>query len=246
MAAKREIEVKPVRVPWNDFPDVVIHSPELEVKGHASYAAAKSGDPRAAMRLVYDQISGQAMKAISKLIGSKAPLFVSVHALENLGVNAIPEVLADELGSHFGLNTDRSIVQTNVVSHTGADGFSRLGRPALFDGDVIVGQAYFLVDDFVGQGGTLANFRGYVEANGGIVLGATVLTGKPFSAKMRLTEQRLTSLREKYADLEFWWKDYFGYGFDCLTESEARYLERSPNADTIRNKVTAAEQEGNR
>ena len=92
----------------------------------------------------------------------------------------------------------------------------------------------------------MANFRGYVEANGGIVLGATVLTGKPFSAKMRLTEQRLTSLREKYADLEFWWKDYFGYGFDCLTESEARYLERSPNVDTIRNRVTAAEQEGNR
>jgi hypothetical protein len=238
--------VKPVRMPWNHFPDVVIHSPEAQVKGHASYAAAKSGDARAAMHLVQDQISSQAIEAISKLIADKSPLFVSVHAFENLGVNAIPEVLADELAGRLGLDTDRSIVQTNVVSHTGADGFSRLGRPALFDGDVITGQAYFLVDDFVGQGGTLANFRGHIEAKGGYVLGATVLTGKPFSAKMRLTQQRLNSLLEKYADLEIWWKDHFGYGFDCLTESEARYLERSPNADTIRNKITAAEQEGNR
>lgn len=198
------------------------------------------------MRLVQDQISGQAIEAISKLIVSKSPLFVSVHAFENLGVNAIPEVLADELARRLGLDTDRSIVQTNIVSHTGADGFSRLGRPAIFDGDVIIGEAYFLVDDFVGQGGTLANFRGHIEAKGGHVLGATVLTGKPFSAKMTLTKQRLNSLREKYADLEIWWKDRFGYGFDCLTESEARYLERSPNADTIRNKVVAAEQEGNR
>lgn len=102
------------------------------------------------------------------------------------------------------------------------------------------------MDDFIGQGGTLANFRGYIEANGGHVLGATVLTGKPFSAKISLCEQQLNSLREKHADLEHWWKDRFGYGFDCLTESEARYLERSSDADTIRSKVIAAEQEGDR
>jgi len=234
--------MKPVRVSWNSFPDVIIHSPEAAVRGHPSYASAKSGDARAAFILIQDEISDHAIELIANRIAGKSPLLVSVHAFENSGVNAIPEVLADELGSRLGLETDRSIVQTNVVTHTGADGFSRLGRPALFDGDVISGREYFLIDDFIGQGGTLANFRGYIEANGGRVLGATVLTGKPFSAKISLSKQRLNSLCDKYADFENWWKDRFGYGFDCLTESEARYLERSPDADTIRSKVIAAEQ----
>ena len=31
-----------------------------------------------------------------------------------------------------------------------------------------------MVDDFIGQGGTLANFRGHIEAAGGVVLAAVV------------------------------------------------------------------------
>lgn len=62
----------------------------------------------------------------------------------------------------------------NVVGHTGANGFLRLARQAVFDGEVIAGAEYLLVDDFIGQGGTLANLKGYIESSGGIVLGATV------------------------------------------------------------------------
>jgi adenine/guanine phosphoribosyltransferase-like PRPP-binding protein len=42
------------------------------------------------------------------------------------------------------------------VSHTGADGFSRLARQAQFAGSVQAGRRYVMVDDFVGMGGTLA------------------------------------------------------------------------------------------
>lgn len=38
------------------------------------------------------------------------------------------------------------------------------------------GCSYLLVDDFIGQGGTLANLIGYVESVGGHAVGATVLT----------------------------------------------------------------------
>ena len=39
---------QPVRFPWDDFPDVLIHAPELFVKRHRVYAAAKGGDAGAA------------------------------------------------------------------------------------------------------------------------------------------------------------------------------------------------------
>jgi len=42
----------------------------------------------------------------------------------------------------------------------GASGWERMARPAMFEGDVIGGRNYLLVDDFVGQGDTLANLRG--------------------------------------------------------------------------------------
>ena len=58
-------------------------------------------------------------------------------------------------------------------------------------------------------------------------------------------KEQLDALRERHgAELEQWWHDQFGHSFDCLTQSEARYLERSPNAETIRNRLAAAKQEG--
>lgn len=181
------------------------------------------------------------------LVGSRCPILVSAHALERDGVNAIPEALADELGRLLDLPVDSSIVQTNVVSHTGADGFSRLTRQAAFAGEIVPEFDYLMVDDFVGQGGTLANLRGFIESQGGKVIAATTLTGKPFSAILPPTQEQLHLLRSKHgAELEIWWQARFGHTFDCLTQSEARYLERTSDADTIRNRITAAEQAGNR
>jgi hypothetical protein len=232
---------KPVRKPWDKFPGVIIHSPESAVKKHVHYKEAKAGDSDAAFLLVQETISPDAVEKVIELAGNRMPLLASAHAFEKTGVNAIPEALADELGERTCFPIDGSIVQINVVGHTGADGFSRLARQALFDGDVVAGADYILVDDFIGQGGTLANLKGYIESNGGKVLGATVLTGKPFSAKLALTNEQLVALRAKHGNLEDWWRDRFGHGFDLLTESEARYLERTEDADTIRNRITAAE-----
>ncbi|MCX7256425.1 MAG: phosphoribosyltransferase [Polaromonas sp.] len=234
--------VKPPRTPWGTFPDVLIHASESAVKQHPAYKAAKSGDDDEAAELIFDTFSIEKTLALDALAAGRTPTLVSAHAFEREGVNAIPEVFADQLGKVLGWPVDTGVVQVNVVSHTGANGFWRLARQAEFEGPVTPGLDYVLVDDFVGMGGTLANLKGYIESNGGHVVAAVSLTGKPHSAKLAPTPERLNELREKHGtDFENWWIGQFAHGFDALTESEARYLARTETADTIRDRIAAAE-----
>lgn len=232
------------RSEWSDFPDVVIHYDESLVKKNQLYASAKAGDADAAEGLVLQTMSDAALDQLGEIIGTVKPCLLAVHALETEGMNAIPRVLAQVLSVKLGLPVARDIIQINRVTHTGASGYHRLAFPPLFDGDVQQIE-YLLVDDFVGQGGTLANLKGFVENNGARVIGATALTGKAYSAKLRLSEETLRRLREKHGtELEKWWAATFGYGFERLTESEARYLFRADNADVISERVIAARGEG--
>jgi hypothetical protein len=236
--------IKPPRTPWPaGFPDVVLHASESAVKQHPAYAAAKSGDADAAVALVADTVSEAAVAILQSAFGSRSPTIVSAHAFERFGVNAIPEAFASELAKRLQWQHDKGIVQSNVVGHTGASGFHRLAKQAAFLGPITRHITYVLADDFIGQGGTLANLRGYITQVGASVIGATSLTGKEFSAKLSLTAEQLATLRAKHGPaLETWWIDRFGHAFDCLTQSEARYLERTRDADTVRDRIVAAEQ----
>lgn len=234
--------IKPPRTPWGNFPDVLIHASESAVKQHPAYKAAKSGDDGAAADLVLDAFNLEQAMNLKRIAGERAPMLVSAHAFEREGVNAIPEVFADQLGKVLQWPVDAGVVQVNVVSHTGAGGFWRMARQAEFEGAVVAGQDYVLVDDFVGMGGTLANLKGYIESNGGKVLAAVSLTGKPHSAKLAPSPERLHELRNKHGkELENWWLERFAHCFDALTESEARYLARTETADTVRDRIAAAE-----
>ena len=62
------------------------------------------------------------------------------------------------------------------------------------------------------------------------------------SAKLALSDEQLGELRHKHGGLENWWRERYGFGFEALTQSEARYLARTADADTIRNRVAAAGQ----
>jgi adenine/guanine phosphoribosyltransferase-like PRPP-binding protein len=77
------------------------------------------------------------------------------------------------LGGHLDLPVYDEIVQINKVGHTGASGYHHMAYLALFDGEVRQNATYLLVDDFIGQGGTLANLKGYIESKGGGVVLAT-------------------------------------------------------------------------
>ncbi|GBU15145.1 hypothetical protein AwPolaro_05230 [Polaromonas sp.] len=234
--------IKPPRTLWGNLPDVLIHASESAVKQHPDYKAAKSGYGFSATALINDTMSEPQNQRLADMLKGRQPILVSAHAYEREGINAIPEAFAVEISKALGWSTDTAVTQINVVAHTGADGFSRLARQAEFSGEVQAGRDYVLVDDFVGMGGTLANLKGYIESKGGQVLAAVSLTGKPHSAKLALSPERLHELRLKHGkELENWWIERFAHAFDALTESEARYLARTETANTVRDRIAAAQ-----
>ena len=239
----------PPRTAWRDFPDAVLLASERETLSHSEYVASKSGDAEAAAKLVDELVNQRGLVEIRQLLDGKAanpPVLVSAQAYERDGYNAIPAALAHLLSELIGIPFDSNVAQINIVGHTGADGYGRLARQAAFGGEVMPGRRYIMVDDFIGQGGTLANLRGWIEGNGGTVVHAAGLTGKPYSARLNPAQEQLDELREKHGpSFEHWWGEHFGHTFDCLTQSEARYLARSPDADSIRNRLAAAMREGN-
>jgi predicted amidophosphoribosyltransferase len=157
------------------------------VKKRPQYAAAKAGDADAAELLVEHFANRGRLPELADLVRGRDVRLLPVHALESEGVNEIPAALAELLSEWLGLRVTESVVQSNTVGHTGASGFQRLANQAFFAGEVERGHHYLLVDDFIGQGGTLANLIGYIDRAGGHAVGATVLTGKPYSAKLPRT-----------------------------------------------------------
>lgn len=219
------------------------------VKAHAQYEQAKAGNVQdaapAAKRLAAEFVTNQTIERIRRL-PLNGSLLVPVHALEGGGLNRIPGAFAELLAEELGSEVETGIVQANVVNHTGASGWARIARPPKFSGEVVAGRNYALVDDFIGQGGTLANLRGHIINGGGHVIGAITLTGKEYSAKLALNGATLEELRRKHGQkAEKWWRQNFGHGFDGLTESEARYLIRAEDVDTIRAKLAEAGFAGN-
>lgn len=233
-----------------NFPDVIIHC-ELRARNtHPTYKTAKAGDITAAQQLVDDLLSPDSVKAIAQLIGSRQPLIAPVAAEERGGFNAIPDEMAQVLADELGLQmASYDLSQLSYVAHTRADGWHRLVTPAVFAGTVIQGADYLLVDDHVGFGGTLANLRGYIEVNGGRVIGMTTLTETGGGRKIAVLPETLFMIQEKHGDeFNHFWQQVFGYGTDYLTNIEAGYLCRVESVAAIKARMaeaaTAARRQG--
>ncbi len=190
------------RTPWPaNFPDVIIHNDLHTRNAHPTYKKAKAGDITAAQQLVDDLLSPDSVKEIAQLIGSRQPFVVPAAALEVGGFNAIPDAMAQALAAALSLQmASYDIGQSNYVAHTRANGWHRLVTPATFTGTIIQGSDYFLVDDHVGFGGTLANLRGYIEVNGGHVIGMTTLTETGGGRKIAARPETLFMLQEKHGN----------------------------------------------
>lgn len=229
---------------WDeDFPDAVLGHRMGVVQAHADYAAAKSGDVQAAVRLaqavVTDAYAAQIREALPK--GAR-PVIVPVLAQEATGNNQIPLAAAHALGQKLGLQVEDGIVQATKVGRGGADGLSRLGRQPRFSGAVEAGQTYLLLDDTLTQGGTFAQLKTHIEDKGGRVVLASALTGKDYSRKISLSRETLASVRERFGSIEDWWRAAFDFGFEGLTESEARFLlglRGNPSPDAVRDRIVA-------
>lgn len=235
------------RSAWDDdFPDTVLHGRLGDATAHKDYEAAKGGDDAAARRLVADVMTRQSVDELRQLLNGRKAILAAVHAEEAVSRNAIPQAMADVLGKVLDLEVDPHLLQSAKVGRTAQDGFGRLTNQPAFDGPVRTDLPYILLDDTLTQGGTLANLKGYIENHGGKVIGTSALTGKRYSAKIALAADTLRKLRDHFegTDLENWWNEQHGYGFDRLTESEANYLLRAADADKIRDRVLAARQDG--
>lgn len=203
--------------------------------GHPDYARAKAGDADAALELAIDLLDGNTIHLLRHQIADRPALLLPVIADETTGFNAIPDAMAQVLARALNLPVIAGkIVQTNKVGHTRAPAFQRLVTPAEFDGEVQPGAAYILVDDHVGLGGTLANLRGYVEAQGGSVIAITTLTESRDARRISLRPETRTMLWHRHGDeLDQLWQTHFGHGIDCLTEVEALQLCRQPSVAAI-------------
>lgn len=234
-----------MRTDWKDFPDIFIAHSANTITSHEKYAAAKAGDMEPALELVNDYLDDDFLNELDKFIKKFDDVHVlPVHAEEMAGRNKIPVAYAQAIQQILGLSLDDDIVQATRAFRTQSDGIGRLVKRVSFEGDVVSGRNYLIVDDVVTQGGTLADLKGYIELNGGKVVAASTLSGKANSAKMAITKSTLGQLRKQAGkELEQWWKEQFGYDFSKLTESEARYINKQiyrDGIDAVRDKLIAA------
>ncbi|AKG08665.1 hypothetical protein AAX06_01365 [Moraxella bovoculi] len=217
-----------VRTDWGDFPNAMIAHTKDTITTHGQYLKAKSGDIDAALALVDEFLSDDFVESVQKVIADYPDVHIlPVHAEEMLGRNKIPMAYALALSEMLGVKMDLNIVQAERAYRTDSDGVGRLLKRVSFDGIVVENRHYVIVDDVITQGGTLADLRAYIENNGGKVILASTLNGKPNSARIPITKATLGQLRKQAGkELEQWWQEQFGYDFPKLTESEARYLAK--------------------
>ena len=217
--------------------DAIIGSTLGSASSHPDYAAAKGGDIEAAVRLAMDLVTPDLVAKVKAAIGDTKPLVVPVAAEEASGRNKIPRAAAEVLAHRLGLKAANGIVQANRARRTGMDGLDRIFAPVDFAGAVET-KPYLLMDDTLTQGGTFAALASHIREGGGTVAGVIALTGKQYSAKIQPSPETLASLRQKHGDLENEYRAATGYGFDALTESEARYLARYEPADRLRDRIS--------
>jgi hypothetical protein len=233
------------RTPWSpNFPPIIAQTGYQAMREHVAYRAAKDGASGvAAFPLVIDCLSDESMDAIERLINGREIRIASVHAEELTGRNRIPITYGTVLATVFNVPHDVGIIQTSFANHGGSQSiYHRLVSEPIFGGNVGNGVNYVIIDDTCAAGGTLANFKGFIESNGGIVIGMSVLALKqhPLRYEISLTENTLGRLRYRHRTLDALWREEFGNGIDTLTEGEAGHLLKAPSVDAIRDRLASA------
>lgn len=211
---------------------------DAELKKHSAYKAAKQGDNESAFELVWDLASDFLMSLKGKF--SADTVYVSPFAKEASGDNAIPPLLASACASFMGGHAENDIVQVERVFHTGADPMERMSLRPSFEGEVIPGQTYVLVDDVTNLGGTLAELANYILINGGMVEGTIVLCNAGRSYEFIPSKKTLRLLKERFGN-EI--NEIFGIRTEALTTNEANYLIGFRSTDEIRNRLLKAKKE---
>jgi len=208
------------------------------LKVHPAYKQAKGGTEKAALDLVLDIAVAWLYEHRERF----APdlLFVAPHAQEATGDNAIPQTLAAVCAAIYRGRVDTEIVQSDRVYHTGADPMERMAARAQFEGLVVPGAGYVLVDDVTNLGGTLAELAHFIHAFGGVVKDVVVLVNAGRNPALVPAKKFIRLIKERFHE-EF--TEVFGIVPEALTANEAQYLAGFKSIDALRNRFAAAEQE---
>lgn len=230
------------RTPWTDrTAKAVIHTGYNKMRSHRDYAAAKSGDTKAAANLVMDLMNADKIRALAMAYEGRNVVVYPVNAIEAGGINQIPLAMAAHISGLTGWHVNTDVIQTNVVHHTGATAMERLMRQPEFAGKP-TGELAIIVDDVSTTGSTLAGLKGYLENNGVTVIGIHALSQGTFGSNLRISVDTLNKLKENFghelpAVLETIYKEKVPP--EGLTESEARTI--NANRDALIERTRAGE-----
>ena len=222
------------------LPDAIIGSTLGTAAASPQYALAKSGDVNAAFSVAKLLVTPGLVAKVKAAIGKETPMVVPVVSIEAAGKNKLPLAAAELLAAKLGLDVDTAIVQSSSPKRTAMTGLDRILASPEFDGEVLPGQSYVLVDDTLTQGATFAALASHIQAGGGKVIASVALTSKAYSAKLAPSTESINSLRTLHGTVEPNFKAATGYGFDGLTQSEVRYLTNFAPTATVRNRFIAA------
>jgi len=187
-----------------------------------SFTPAKEGDVAAARDLVHRHVAIDDLAEARDKFGSDA-IYVPVHAETMEGRNQIPNALAQLYAHESGGQVDTDIVQTNRVQHTHAKGIDRFARRAAFDGPVVQGGRYVIVDDTGVLGGTIGELANHIRSGGGEVRGVVTPADGSDRGTMAAPDDKVAALREKYGDAIL---NKLGIEPASLTDTEASFLLR--------------------
>jgi hypoxanthine-guanine phosphoribosyltransferase len=234
------------RASWGGFPSVFSFAKLGSASNHPNYADSKNGrDAEAAIQLVEDIVKNDVFQQFLQWLGDLRDFkVVPVYAIEENGVNQIPLALAYTIASRVGVDLCLDIIQSSRAFRTNKGAYYRLVNFPEFDGDVVPGTKYLIVDDTLAMGGTIASLKGFIENGGGIVIGAAVLTSHLEQTNINITCNMFNALIKKHGEkLDEWWKSFVGFGLDKLTQGEAGHLKKAPDIDTIRERIAESQSE---
>lgn len=226
---------KAERTSWvkngEEFPKVLRNGPLNDLTNDPEFKAAKAGDEKAALNLVQRMLKHETIEALKNLIVDK---LVPVLAVESNGTNKIPLATAHIIGNKLGLRVASYIGQNEKVGRGNSNANHQLFFNPTFSGKVKKRQDYFIVDDTLTQGGTIASLRGYIENRGGNVPGAMVMTSKEYSLQIAVSDMANQAIQKHEQDIDIILKKELGYRIQELTYSEARTIRDTKNIDEIR------------
>lgn len=234
-AAFEEQPVRRHRIPDEAVNPIASLRNPKEMRAHPDFEAAKGGDVDAAAKVTLDLVKPETIEEAGRRFGPDA-IYAPVVAAEGAGRNRLPRAIAELYAAATGATTDRGIVQATRASHTGAGAMERILARPTFDGPVVRGGRYVLVDDVSVMGGTTAALANHIIENGGHVAGIVNLVNASRLADHVPQAAHLEKIERLFGDE----LRKIGIEPNALTAAEAGHLASFKSADSFRDRVAKA------